>query len=721
MHTDDVFAILAKYCDANDLDGKSLDELLVTVCDKESIALKLSEGARISTSETVRTILDVTEIAYSNVKGTHQRVIPIGEGVTGLFGPNDSGKTTAQLAAGWILGGVNAFKRGLDEKMLRHGAEEMTGKATFAGDHDRFIKRSLSTRIIKKGKEAGQSKTDRALLVKLNGHTEDKPAKAQAEIDTYLGADLDFVMSVAFLQQGQIPQLLDADPAERKTAVYQLLGLHIAEETAKKLRAVHKRWMDARDADVVNRAHLVKQKTALEEKVKQIPSRDKLQAELERLAPMATAADASTAAQRGTLQKRMAEIDAEPAMRIATSDEPVAVPAAEAEVKKFTDALKDATAKVEVLRAKYREIHALPNVCPTCAVMGKTCEVPVSWKADELAKIQAAGKVASACVAASTTDLAGAQQTLDSLRNFEEQRQANRARRKMLTEERARLVTQLDGLPAGAVPDASSVEAYAWAQAKIKELDALVEAIASTDRSLARIDADAPVLMEGWTGAIERETMALACEAFSKDGIPLWLARTHIGRVNALAAEMAAGDRYTFRFNQELAVEVIDTHRDNANVVPQLASGSSRERGALVLAAAMSKYQQQLAGIACHLLWIDELPFQDAVNSLAVADTIKRLAKWFPRIVFAASDWEAFQGVFDHEVFLKNELLEQQVEAQRASGSVALSSTTAEIKLRDEKPKGDYTKMVEEHAKSSNLKDELAALESEIGSGDPGF
>lgn len=675
--TTDTWELIKKWAAENNHDPELFERVLIAVCDEEHVAMKIVDGDRVTSSETIRTILAIESIAFENVKGTVKRVIPIGKGVTLLAGGNDSGKTAAQLAARWLIGGSKGVGVGTDERMIRAGQEEMAGKLILEGDN-RYIARSITRRVVKKGKDAGQTKVDRSILVKLNGHEEDKPSKAQLEIDSWLGTDIAFVLSLAFIEQGTITALIDADPAERKEAVFKLLGLKGAEETAKKLRAIMKKWKDERDADLANRASYEATIAQLTQRFSQFPMEELIR-ERQLLEPVAAAADATVAEQRGTIQKRVSEIDAEAVMKLEIPIEPIDVQTVKLEAARLGTEAGTAHTRAELLRAKYKEIYALPDTCPVCATTGKTCEISPDWKRAQLFAIRDEGGKLAALAEQKKEARDHAQNAADQAEKAEQLRRFRLEQQTMLAAERARLVDQLAQLPQGATPDASAVERFTWVCDKIREAQVLREKIGEAQFKIDLIDTYASKLVDGMSGLDEMHYLEIAVQAFSKDGVPLWLARGHINAVNQLAREMGAGDRYIFSFGGDLEVQVFDTKQDLAQVSPQLASGSSRERGALILAAAMSRYQQHVARIHCPLLWVDEMPFQDPVNAQVVIETVKRLTKWFDRVVFASSDFEPYLGRFDHEVMLPSPDVSVALDEKRERAKALASEGQAQL------------------------------------------
>lgn len=692
-----VFENLGRWARDNGHDAAKLEELLTCVADAESIALRLYDADRVTSSEEERRVLGIEGIAVWDFKSTQHRSMPIGVGSNGLFAPNDGGKTTLQLAARYAIGGARAVGVGLDDRIIRAGKEEAKVEISLPGR--RLIRRTIKRRVVKKGPDAGQTKIERGLYVKLSDQDEDKPAKAQAEIDTWVGGSSAFALSIAFLEQGMIVQLVDQDPAQRKEAIFKLIGVSQAEDTAKRLRGVVKKWEEENGRAQVKLEHLTAQLTMLRRDLAACPPAAALDAEIESLKPVVGAANRDVAAARGKIETRLQQIAALDVMKLSVPDVAYDVESARAALMKALDEQHAADAELEALRARYRDIAALPAKCPTCAAVGRECDLSDEWKAAQLAEINRIGGQKKVAAEALVITCGDAKKTAEALAEMERQRRDTIAARRPVEEERARLVAERDALPAGAMPDASAIARYEWAIEKLRLIGALQRTIEAADLESLTITSDVPRFeWEGNAvrGAGELELLRTLVLAFSKDGMPQWIARQHLARVNAIAREMAAPDRFVYAFGPDLDVQVIDPQQDQAVIHPSLASGSARERGALVLAAAMSRYQQELARLKSDLLWIDELPFQDAANAQVVVDLVRGFTKFFERVVFAASDWEHYTGKFDHEVSFGIEAVSaalddkrQRDEKLKAEGQGVLAPPPPEVKLYAD-DQGDY-------------------------------
>jgi len=344
---------------------------------------------------------------------------------------------------------------------------------------------------------------------------------------------------------------------------------------------------------------------------------------------------------------------------------------AASEAERVVHGMRDEYQRVlKETREREQALRALPATCATCAAMGRTCELTPDAKEKAVASLRATANamlddlkregVAAKRVADERTVLSErARVQLERAREAEGPRRVAAVRQKALAEERARLEAELETYPQGAVPDPSCLDRYTAVTAELAFAEGLNAQAAAHQAEIAM--RSAKLRSEAEVGAL---AALVAC--FAKDGIPLWLARQHVVRINALAAEIAAEDRYRYSFDAEMGIVFTDAATGVAHG-PDVASGSTRVRGSVVLLAAMARYMQEQAGVVVPLLWIDELPFQDDLSVAMVVQMLKRLTRWFPKVVFAASSWEAYLGHFDHEVGLVPESVAAALEGASAA------------------------------------------------------
>lgn len=614
--TDEILVNLKEWAQKNGHDGAKLEASLVSLADEFSIALKLYDGDRLTRGEAERNVLDVRQVLIQNVKGTSGRSVDIAPGATLVYGPNDAGKTTLQVGAMYAIGGRGAVDLE-DDRLIRAGADQMVARVNLEGE--RFIQRSLGKKVAKRGKDAGVTKIERQMLVRLNGHEEDKLERAQLEIDTYLGGDSKLALTLAFMRQGMITGVMSEKPADRKKALYDLLGLGSAEETRDKLS---------------------KAMRAIEERA------------------VAKAPDERVA----QIQKRIEEIQSDRCWLTpdAATESEGALPSARAELLELQQRAAVQKDRTDDIRDRWFRVRDLPPTCATCAELGKTCELTPELKVARLEDIQKAGQKSKADHDQLLAAAKEKQAAVDTLEADAREARDARARKAAAQSEIANLKRELAEL-AKQAEDKKSALCY---------------------------DAD---------------VVSRLVEAFGKDGMPKMLAQGHIARINAIAKQLCADDRYTYQFGEEdFDIEFYDSKQEDASIAPVFASGSSRERGAVVLLAARSLYLQELTGLKIPFLWIDELSFQDDANKLVVAKLIAVLSTKFTKVILNASDWDGFfirdattgerLCLFDNQIALMPDDVSKALDEQRAKsqklaeeGQGTLSPPAPEVKTYDSK------------------------------------
>lgn len=641
-----VFDLLKQWATEQSLDAAKLEQVLTDVCDEYSIAPKLYGGERLTSGETERVVCRIRAITAKNVKGTSERRMEFADGTTLLYGPNDAGKTTMQETARYALGGGGTVGR-IDEDLMTRGADSMLARVDL--EDGRFVQRGIRRRVIKKGAKAGQTEVERSILVKLNGHEEDKLGKGEAEISAYLGGDVPATLDLAFLRQGQIAQVMDDAPGVRLEAIFQLLGLASAEETRKRL------------ADAL---------------------RD-LEAKL--VTPAAVGHQDRLAA----IEKRLAEIEADPSMKEAVDTAPQERFALEKQQER-DDQVKYAASlagQMDALRDRYKEIRDLPPECPTCKALGKSCELTPAAKKGVLDAINAQGMELKKKYEAARGRMDELQKALEMASQQLALARDAMMRRRAGQEEATRLMQEHQAVKQRMAEEATKQKAD---PEKLAALRTLVD-------------------------------------AFSRKGIPLWVARRHAARINELAREIAVGDRYVYQFSPDFDIQILDTKQERALVHPVFASGSARERGALVLLAARSRYLQELSGLVVPFIWVDELAYQDDANAHVVAEILDRLKAWFSTIVLTASRWDAyFEGercILDNQIGLLPDAVSRALEEQRdrkaelaAEGQGVLAGPAPEVKL--------YEPAAAVPTSGEDLDAELRAIKESVDAGlagDPSF
>lgn len=695
--TTDTLEILKSYARAVGVDADLVDRVATAVSDEHSIPLRVY-GNETNLTREVREVFNLHAVTVKNMKCTRSQRLVLEPGSTLLFGGNDTGKTTLLMAVLYGLFGSRVIDVAAAEDLITAGAGEMSVELEFFGGR---IERGVTRRVIRKGVNAGDTKVEHYLTVEIGGDKANRAQEAQALIDGWLGADAKFVRRVMCLEQGHLTDILDAEPRVRRDTFYRMLAID-GERTRESLSKVLQQHEDFLVRKAQSKDEHQAQLESLRRRLAQYPVAD-----LERQRATAAAQAASEQASqevingaRAALERRIVDLatarksDADRRELKAKIDEIKSDPIwANAVVSRDQLGLNHASAKNALVNATKTcaELEArlsvenqhglrvknLPSTCATCAEIGKVCELSPEAKEATLKEIRAR-------YVATSVELSAARKRLEAAVGAEASAAAaiaecdkTESRRAFLSEQLQTLEQGLERLPVEVNTSAiaedveakrqrlAEVEAQgsSAATADLQVLDkaladarALQAQIEVVERNVKELDAKQPMPRD------ELEALRWIVTAFAKEGMPLWLARQHIGRVNEIAKGMRDADRFHFSFDQDLAIRV---ESGELAIRPELASGSARERGAVVLMAAMGRYLQELSGLHIPLLWVDELPYQDAANKQLSAAIVRALTKWYPKVVFAASEWDDLLGQFDHEVGLQPEAVAAELARQR--------------------------------------------------------
>lgn len=671
------FQALERFLKANGVpEAQPYIDLLTDLSDEAGFPVEVYSGP-VQNGQS-REILDLNEVEIYNFKGTTSRTLALLPGTTLVYGANDSGKSSLIEGMAFAIGGATAVES-QNEDVMRVGATvtRSTVKATGA-----LIKRMLDKSAKTRGPNAGDVTIDQSLNVEIGGSKEGRTRQAQALIDDWLGVPWQFIRRAMLVGQGELASILDEAPARRRNMFFQMLGLEGCERTREALANVLRK----KEGAVSAQAGTVDELTARLTKAKasREPYRlEQLQQEYRTLEATGASSEALIKAKveqleairnqlrdyeigisrRASFLDEIGRLQQSPALAVEIKDVTVNLEGLRRNAASKRDDLSKIEAAMKEIGDRGNRIKALPPVCPTCLELGWQCGSNDTVKQQKLAELRSDWSKLNV----SATEIKAALQKLDfEINQLAKQNTENQA----LAQEKARILATISGkekvvallpqvdpgradllttnatLLVGEIQTlkqqqpAETAARRADVHRQIGEAQKLDSEIAWLTGELQKLD-----------GAIDRgyvDRIRNLVDFFSKGALPLWLTKEHVKTINNRALELATGDRYQYRFNDDLEVEIIDSD-SKAKVPPSMASGSSRQRGALILRATLGRYLQELGGVKIPLFWIDEIPFQDDQNSSMIIDVVKRLTQWYPKVVLAASQWERYIGAFDHE------------------------------------------------------------------------
>lgn len=623
----------------------------------------------------VREIFDLTSISVRNVKAVAAREVEIKPGITMLYGPNDSGKST-------FLEGIELALKGARGEvvpaLMRCGTSEMEVKLRAAAVAiDRMYTKKTATR----GKKTGEVTYEHTLVAEIDGVKDNKTEKAQGLIQSWADVDLDFIIRCSLVRQGHLADVLDEEASKRQALFFRLLALDAAEETRANIAAVARKQAAAAGAQesVVEPAQM--KIAELKVKLSKMPPVDQMKTKLHELESTLSSGasrvdkEARLSLMRNAMKanekfklliekytEKINEMNKSPALFLQVEETSIKFAQAEFAMRNNVTRVAKAEALADLCKEHGSAIKR-DGICPTCAhicgaatketLTGKGTGTLVARYKERMAEVVAAQTAKSEADALFThlcsERVRGAATAAEKVSVQQQVAMMNVLRSELEiligifdTKSAAQDIAQLEQLATADAADPKTIEAIDFWRKSIADAETMRVQVAALEQTVAA--ARAPVA-NGYDPAV-LEALELA---FSKKGMPLWIARGHVGRVNAIAAELAEGDRYKYELTEDLAVRIIDGENP---IAPRAASGSSKQRGALVILVALSLYLQELAQIRIPVLWIDEIPFQDKFNQAFLVDLLKAIGKRVPKLVFGASDWEDYLGKFDHEIGL---------------------------------------------------------------------
>lgn len=636
-----------------------------------------------------RRVMALHRLELENVMGTDERDITLAPGLTLLHAPNNAGKSTLVKALRYLLAGKPALGGAEPRDLVRHGQTKCRMRAEFEG---MVVERTVEVKAVKRGKKTGEESVTCVLTVAWDGQTE-SGEKGEALLAQALGAPARFLVDSALVLQGEITALLDEQPGERRKSFYQFLSLDACEKT-RELIAAAKRELEDRIASKVRAAELgaetlksigarraaidlARCKGELAQWDAHIQASEAggaIVADLER--QLAAAEESLRRAEYGQAARtgwmaRLAELRASPALAGGPKDPRDDGRAMRVALSMQQSGAVELLTRRNAVAARGKELSELPPVCPVCRALGKDCAITEGSKADALAGLRAEWDALDDQYNAALVKVKVCQEQMGELEaawaQFSTWEQAHAVAAEALSTHEAAEAQHVDARVIAANRDAM--------QAVKSRLDSARSGAALTDEEKVHIQklrtsiADAELMDLQLAKAAEpagadvaplkKDQAALEqlAAAFSRSGIPLWIARENIARINEIAVALTDGDPFIYLFDEELAVGIVDRATGQA-ISPALVAGSGRQRGALVLLAARAVYMRERTGIDVPLLWIDEIPFQDHESMQLSLRMLRRMTAHFDTIVLAMNEAEraiTYSSLADHVIPLSGE------------------------------------------------------------------
>ena len=168
-----------------------------------------------------------TKLKLNNFKSHKNTVIEFDKGITVIVGENGAGKSTIFEAISFALFKQHTAKR-IDD-LVRNNANSMSVELEFSSNNKEYKivrekKSSLKSSIYAK------TSTDGGYVHICSGDKE-----VNEEIRQILDIDSDLFLNAIYIRQGEIAELVDKTPAEKKLLIAKLLGIDSLETAWKNL------------------------------------------------------------------------------------------------------------------------------------------------------------------------------------------------------------------------------------------------------------------------------------------------------------------------------------------------------------------------------------------------------------------------------------------------------------------------------------------------------
>ncbi|ACV24480.1 AAA family ATPase [Methanocaldococcus fervens] len=212
----------------------------------------------------------INSITINNFKSHVNTKITFNDGIIAIIGENGSGKSSIFEAMFFALFGADALRRmGLTyDEIITKGKKAMSVELDFEVNGNSY-------KVVREydGRSSAKLYKNNELYAK----TVNEVNRAISEI---LGVDKDMFLNSIYIKQGEIANLLNLPPADRKEVIGKLLGIDDFEKCYQKMRDVINEYRNQLKEVEVNLSYKEKFEKDLKEKENQLAEKEK---ELERI------------------------------------------------------------------------------------------------------------------------------------------------------------------------------------------------------------------------------------------------------------------------------------------------------------------------------------------------------------------------------------------------------------------------------------------------------
>jgi exonuclease SbcC len=175
----------------------------------------------------------IERIHLTNFKSHSNTEIDFGTGITTMMGANGAGKSSIFEAVSFAL-----FKQyhGRIDELVKTGEKKMTVEVVFVVDGQTY-------QVVR-----SRSKSSRAALNILEGDRFQPlvsgDTEVSNEIENILEMDSELFLNTVYIRQGEIADLVDKTPAEKKQMIGRLLGIDSLEKAWKNMKFIIEKYED---------------------------------------------------------------------------------------------------------------------------------------------------------------------------------------------------------------------------------------------------------------------------------------------------------------------------------------------------------------------------------------------------------------------------------------------------------------------------------------------